>query len=160
MALDPQVPQGIEVKSILRSGLPLAEETYSKIFLKPILLEKKAKWVWDVSNKHSENQWGFWPKDKFQWMKCKLKNYTESELWARFWDTFDSFSLFLSFSFLTINVKKKKKKQHFSSCTNLFTPIPSSKTIAFCVNVRGHSALYLRTLYFGVKRQPSAEKWS
>lgn len=158
MALDPQVPEGIEVKSILRSGLHLAEETYSKIFPKAILLEKKAKWVWDVSNKHSENQWGFWPKEKFQWMKSKLKNYTESVYEQ---DSGIHLIAFLSLVFIPYyQCKKKKKKSSSSSCTILFTPIPSSKTIAFCVNVRGHSALYLRTLYFGVKRQHSAEKWS
>lgn len=44
------------MKSILRSGLHLVEETYSKILLKPILLEKMAKQVWDFSNKWNENQ--------------------------------------------------------------------------------------------------------
>ena len=108
--------------------------TYSKIFLKAILLEKKAKWVWDVSNKHSENQWGFWPKEKFQWMKSKLKNYTESEYEQDSGIHLIAFLSFPRFHSFTINVKKKKRQ--FSSCMNLFTPIPSSKTIAFCVNVR------------------------
>ena len=106
----PRSPTGYRGEINPQVGVTLSRGDLRKIFLKPILLEKKGKWVWNVSNKHSENQWGFWPKDKFQWMKYKLKNYTESELWARFWDTFDSFSLFLSFSFLTINVLKKSKK--------------------------------------------------
>lgn len=37
-----------------------------------MLLEKVAKWVC-ASNKHSEDQWGFGPKEQIQQMKCKLK---------------------------------------------------------------------------------------
>lgn len=44
------------MKSIFRSGLHLAKETYLKILLKSILLEKVAKWVWDFSNKQKESQ--------------------------------------------------------------------------------------------------------
>lgn len=55
MVLDSQVPEYIEMKSILRPGLYSAEETYSKMFLKLMLLEKVAKWVC-ASNKHSEDQ--------------------------------------------------------------------------------------------------------
>lgn len=47
MALDLEVPENTEMKSVLGPGLHLAQETYSKIFLKSTLLEKTAKWVWD-----------------------------------------------------------------------------------------------------------------
>lgn len=76
MALDSQVSENIEMKSIFRSGLHLAEEIYWKIFLKSILLEKTGRF--GISPTSTVRTRGFWPKEQFQRMKCKLKNYTKS----------------------------------------------------------------------------------